>query len=95
MAQTLTANLVELRWLVCPTRPRWERKFAALLAAERFPHYLPLVARVRRYGTRAKHRGEERFGNGVANLPGVILAVDVLQQGLRVKLPADQLQILP
>ena len=95
MAQTLTENLVEVRWLVCPTRPRWEKKLAALLAAERFPHYLPLVARVRRYGTRAKHRGQEGFVDDPANPPGVILAVDVLRPGLRVKLPADQLQILP
>ena len=35
-------------WLVCHTRPRCEKKFAALMAAERFEHYLPLVDRDRK-----------------------------------------------
>lgn len=44
-----------MHWLVCHTRPRCEKKFAALVAAERFEHYLPLVESVRRYGNRSKH----------------------------------------
>lgn len=39
-------------WLVCHTRPRCEKKFAALMRAEAFEHYLPLVSSTRRYGTR-------------------------------------------
>lgn len=41
-------------WYACHTRPRREKKFAGLMAAEGFEHYLPLVASVRRYpsGTR-------------------------------------------
>ena len=41
-------------WLVCHTRPRCEKKFAALMAAEEFEHYLALVESVRRYGTQVK-----------------------------------------
>ena len=36
-------------WLVCHTKPRCEKKFAALLQAEKFEHYLALVQSVRRY----------------------------------------------
>ena len=36
-------------WLVCHTKPRCEKKFAALMAAEKFEHYLALVQSVRRY----------------------------------------------
>ncbi|MSU69662.1 MAG: antitermination protein NusG [Opitutaceae bacterium] len=39
----------EAPWLVCHTRPRCEKKFAALLAAEQLEHYLPLVPSIRRY----------------------------------------------
>ena len=41
-------------WLVCHTRPRCEKKFAALMRAESFEHYLPLVSSVRRYGPRTR-----------------------------------------
>ena len=164
-------DLAEPRWLVCHTRPRCEKKLAALLAAEGFPHYLPLIASVRRYGTQTKTftkplfpgyifaqvppiqktriyqqdliaraieiddearflrqvedvraivasgyelsvrplltrgrrvkivggplRGLEGYVDDPANPQGVVLAVDVLQQGLLVKLPAENLQILP
>lgn len=43
-----------LRWHVCHTRPRCEKKFAALMAIESLEHYLPLVESVRRYGKRTK-----------------------------------------
>mgnify|MGYP001601738767 CR=1 FL=1 len=39
---------------VCHTRPRCEKKFAALLQAERLEHYLPVVPSVRRYRTQTK-----------------------------------------
>lgn len=158
-------------WLVCHTKPRCEKKFAALMTAEKFEHYLPLVDSVRKYGTQTKHftkplfpsyvfahvpaekkariyqqdllaraitvddvprflrqldevkkivasgfelsvmplltkgrrvkivggalHGLEGFVDNPANPQGVMIAVDVLQQGLLVKVPADQLQPLP
>jgi len=36
-------------WYVCHTRPRCEKKFAALMAVEGFEHYLPLIPSIRRY----------------------------------------------
>ncbi|MEO6246404.1 MAG: transcription termination/antitermination NusG family protein [Opitutaceae bacterium] len=163
--------MAALRWLVCHTRPRCEKKFAALLAAEKFTHYLALVESIRRYGARTKRftkplfpgyvfaqlpaaqtsrlyqqdllariiviedeakflrqladvraivasgfeltlmplltkgrrariiggalHGLEGLIDDPANPQGVILAVDVLQQGLLVKIPAEHLQPLP
>lgn len=163
--------MIELRWLVCHTRPRCEKKFAALLTAEAFTHYLALVESVRCYGARTKKftkplfpgyvfaqvpaakksrlyqqdllariiaiedeakflrqladvraivasgfelslmplltkgrrvkiiggplHGLEGLVDNPANPQGVVLAVDVLQQGLLVKIPAEQLQPLP
>jgi len=170
MAETLP-NFDAPRWFACHTKPRCEKKFAALLAAERFPHYLALVPSVRRYrdqtkkftkplfpgyvfaeipperknrvyqhdllvraiwvddqarllrqlddvkavlasglelslhpllrkGTRVKVAGGPLHGlEGVvddpANPRGVVIAVDVLQQGLLVRLPMASLEILP
>ena len=164
-------DLAQPRWLVCHTRPRCEKKFAALLAAEELPHYLPLLTSVRRYGARTRSftkplfagyvfaqvaplfqtrlyqqdllaraieiTDEARFLRQIAEVravvasgyelsvrpllrrgrrvrivagplrglegevddpthrEGVVLSVDVLQQGLLVKLPAANLQILP
>ena len=158
-------------WLVCHTRPRCEKKFAALMAAEKFEHYLPLVQSVRRYGRQTKRfskplfpgyvfaavpperkariyqqdllaraipvddeasflgqledvramvasgyeltllpllargrrvrvvggplHGLEGFVDDPTNPQGVVLSVDVLQQGLLVKVPAEHLQAMP
>lgn len=158
-------------WLVCHTKPRCEKKFAALMRAEKFEHYLPLVESVRRYGTQTKRFTKPLFtgyvfaqvpaekkariyqqdllaraiivddeakflrqleevktivasgfelsvmplltkgrrvriiGGPLNNLEGyvddpakpqgVVIAVDVLQQGLLVKVPAEYLQVLP
>ncbi len=54
-------------WLVCHTRPRCEKKFAALMAAERFEHYLPLVDSVRRYARQTKRFTKPLF-------PGYVFA---------------------
>ena len=170
MAETLP-SFAEPRWFACHTKPRCEKKFAALLAVEGFSHYLPLVPSVRRYrdqtkrftkpifpgyvfaeippdrksrvyqqdllvraiwvedqsaflrqleavravvasglelslhpllkrGTRVKIAGGPLHGiEGIvddpANPKGVVIAVDVLQQGLLVRMPMDHLQILP
>ena len=170
MAETLP-NFAEPRWFACHTKPRCEKKFASLLAVEKFSHYLPLVPSVRRYrgqtkrftkplfpgyvfteitpeiksrvyqqdllvraiwiedqagflrqledvkvvvssglelslhpllkkGTRVKVAGGPLYGiEGIvddpANPKGIIIAVDVLQQGLLVRMPLEDLQILP
>jgi transcriptional antiterminator RfaH len=158
-------------WLVCHTKPRCEKKFAALMAAEKFEHYLPLVQSVRRYAQQTKKftkplfpgyvfaqvpaerkariyqqdllaraitvedeekflrqlgdvraivasgfelsvmplltkgrrvkitggplYGLEGFVDDPAHPRGVVLSVDVLQQGLLVKVPIEFLQVLP
>jgi transcription antitermination factor NusG len=161
----------EAAWLVCHTRPRCEKKFAALMAAERFEHYLPLVTSLRRYAKQTKRftkplfpgyvfarvpaerrariyqqdlvaralpvtdqalflrqlddvrtmiasgyeltvrplltkgrrvrvaggalHGLEGFVDDPANPQGIVLSVDVLRQGLLVRVPAENLTILP
>jgi len=41
-------------WWVCHCKPRCEKKFAALMQAHGFEHYLPLVTSERRYESRIK-----------------------------------------
>lgn len=158
-------------WLVCHTKPRCEKKFAALMRAEKFEHYLPLVESVRKYAQQTKKfskplfpgyvfasvpvekkariyqqdllaraiivedvatflrqladvkaivasgfelsvmplltkgrrvkiiggplHGLEGYVDNPANPQGIVLSVDVLQQGLLVKVPAENLQPLP
>jgi len=48
-------------WIVCHTMPRCEKKFAALLEAERLPYYLPLVNSIRRYGRQTKRHTKPLF----------------------------------
>jgi transcription antitermination factor NusG len=161
----------ESYWLVCHTKPRCEKKFAALMRAEKFEHYLALVDSVRKYGQQTKKftkplfpgyvfaqvpvelkariyqqdllaraitvldvpkflrqladvkaivasgfelsvmplllkgrrakivggplHGLEGIVDNPTNPKGIVLAVDVLQQGLLVKVPAENLQPLP
>lgn len=161
----------ESAWFVCHTRPRCEKKFAALMVAECFEHYLPLLQSVRKYQHQTKRftkplfpgyvfacvplerkarifqqdllaraipvedvprflrqlddvraivasgyelsvlpllrrgrrvkivggplHGLEGFVDDPSNPRGVVLSVDVLQQGLLVKLPAENLRVLP
>lgn len=161
----------EESWYACHTRPRCEKKFAALLAAERFEHYLPLVSSVRRYPKETKRftkplfpgyvfarvpaadkariyqqellaraiavddearflrqledvrtivssgleltviplltrgrrvrvvggplHGLEGMVDDSTNPQGIVISVDVLRQGLLLKLPAEALQALP
>ncbi len=164
-------DFAEPRWFVCHTKPRGEKKFSALLTAEAFTHYLPLIQSVRRYGTQKKTftkplfrgyvfarlepakkdriyqqdllvramlvenkpvflrqlevvrlvcasgleaalhplvrkgthvrvqggplHGLEGYVDDPANPQGIVVSVDVLQQGLLVRLPLDSLQLLP
>jgi transcription antitermination factor NusG len=163
--------MTELTWFVCHTKPRCEKKFAALMAAEKIEHYLPLVQSVRRYAQQTKKftkplfpgyvfaqvpleqksriyqqdllaraitvqdlatflrqlgevkaivasgfelsvmplltkgrrvkivggplHGLEGFVDDPSNPQGIVLSVDVLQQGLLVKVPVESLQALP
>jgi transcriptional antiterminator RfaH len=161
----------ELHWLVCHTKPRCEKKFAALMAAEKLEYYLPLSQSIRRYAQQTKRftkplfpgyvfvnvplerknrvyqqdllaraisvedketflrqleavkaivasgfelvlmplftrgrrvrivggplHGVEGFVDNPTNPQGVIISVDVLRQGLHVKVPVEDLQALP
>jgi transcriptional antiterminator RfaH len=63
------------RWLVCHTRPRCEKKFSALLSAEKFEHYLPLITSVRRYAAQVKKFTKPLF-------PGYVFArVEPVRKG--------------
>lgn len=164
-------DFAEPRWFVCHTKPRCEKKFAALMQQEAFTHYLPLIQSVRRYGTQKKTftkplfpgyvftridperktrvyqqdllvralpvenepvflrqledvkvicssglvaavhplmtkgrhvrvvggplHGLEGYVDDPVNPQGIVVSVDVLQQGLLVRLPLDRLQLLP
>ncbi len=164
-------DFAEPRWFVCHTKPRCEKKFAALLGREGFDHYVPLIESVRRYGAERKvfikplfagyvfaqitpekktriyqqdllvrallveneplflrqladvkavcasgfeaalHplmrkgtrvrvsggplHGLEGYVDDPANPQGIVVSVDVLQQGLLVRLPLESLQPLP
>lgn len=48
-------------WCVCHTKPRCEKKFAALLAAERMAHYLPLVDSVKHYERHTRRHTKPLF----------------------------------
>lgn len=163
--------MTEEFWLVCHTKPRCEKKFAALMKAEKFEHYLPLIDSVRRYAQQTKRftkplfpgyvfakvpkekkariyqqdllaraivvENEEAFLQQLADVKaivasgfelsvmplltkgrrvkivggplhgvvgyvddpakpsGVVISIDVLQQGLLVKVPAENLEALP
>lgn len=66
----MTATPADLVWFVCHTRPRCEKKFAALMAAERFEHYLALVQSIRRYRQQTKRFTKPLFpGYVFARLP--------------------------
>lgn len=69
--------LGEPRWFVCHTKPRCEKKFAALLAAEKFEHYLPLVESVKRYGAQTKRFTKPLF-------PGYVFARFILENKPRI-----------
>lgn len=64
-------------WFVCHTKPRCEKKFSALLKAEGFEHYLPLVESVKRYGSQTKRFTKPLF-------PGYVFARVVLEKKARI-----------
>lgn len=67
----------DVRWFVCHCKPRCEKKFAALLAAEKFEHYLPLIGSVKRYGPQTKRFTKPLF-------PGYVFAQLVLEHKPRI-----------
>jgi transcription antitermination factor NusG len=50
----MNAEQADTPWIVVHTKPRCEKKFAALLQREGFPHELPLVQSIRKYQTQTK-----------------------------------------
>jgi len=64
-------------WGVGHTRPRCEKKFAALLLAEGITHYLPLLETQRRYDGRLKRSSRPLF-------PGYVFLQFAPQQRVRV-----------
>ena len=64
-------------WYVCHTKPRCEKKFAAVLAAERMAHYLPLVQSIRRYPGQTKRFSKPLF-------PGYVFARVPLERKARI-----------
>lgn len=83
-------------WLVCHCRPRCEKKFAALLTAERMAHYLPVVTSVRRYGVRERSFTKPLFPGYVFARVPVERKARIYQQDLlaRVLPVADEALLL-
>jgi transcription antitermination factor NusG len=67
MSSTQVRNFEAIRWFVCHTKPRCEKKFSHLLKIERITHYLPLVSTLRRYATRERRIEKPLF-------PGYVFA---------------------
>lgn len=81
---------------MCHTKPRCEKKFAALMAAERMEHYLPLMDSVRRYAQQTKRFTKPLFpGYVFARVPAErkarIYQQDLLARAIPV---ADEAQFL-
>lgn len=54
MSEPIIHRFEQPRWFVCHTKPRCEKKFAALLKAETLSHELPLIPSVRVYKDRKR-----------------------------------------
>jgi transcription antitermination factor NusG len=77
-------------WYACHTRPRREKKFAALMAAEGLEHYLPLVDSVRRYPSGTKHFTKPLFtGYVFARVPAADKARIYQQELIARAIPVD------
>ena len=63
--------------MVCHTKPRCEKKFSALLTAEKVEHYLPLIESVKRYGAQTKRFTKPLFA-------GYVFAKVVLENKVRI-----------
>jgi len=78
----------DLLWHVAHTKPRCEKKFAALLTAEGFTHELPLARVQRRYGVRIRVHAKPLFPGYVFTRVPVALRTRCYQQNLIVRLIA-------
>jgi transcriptional antiterminator RfaH len=75
----------ELRWFACHTKPRCEKKFAALMAAESFEHYLPLIETTRHYASRTRHFSKPLFPSYVFARVPLAIKARIYQQDLLVR----------
>ena len=73
------------RWFACHTKPRCEKKFAALLTAESFEHYLPLVESVRNYQKKKRTFLKPLFTGYVFSKIPPTMRTKVYQQDLLVR----------
>ena len=80
------ADPSQARWHVAHTKPRCEKKFAALLTAECFAHELPLVKVQRRYGVRVRIHSKALFPGYVFTHVVPELRARCFQQNLLVRL---------
>lgn len=69
-------------WLVCHTKPRCEKKLAALLVIERIPYYLPLTQSIRRYRQQTKRFTKPLFPGYVFTCVEDDLRTRIFQQNL-------------
>ncbi len=77
-------------WYVCHTRPRREKKFAALMEAEGFEHYLPLIDSIRRYPSGTKRFTKPLFAGYVFARVGAEHKARMYQQELIARaIPVD------
>lgn len=72
-----TGPAEKFEWLVCHTRPRCEKKFAALMAAESLEHYLALIQSIRRYQQQTKRFTKPLF-------PGYVFAHVPIEKKARI-----------
>jgi transcription antitermination factor NusG len=85
-ADASSPGAAEAPWLVVHTKPRCEKKFAALLAREKFLHELPLVPSVRKYRTQTKRFTKPLFPGYVFTRVPPELKPRLYQQDLLVRL---------
>jgi len=83
-------------WHVAHTRPRCEKKFAALLTSEKFEYELPLLRAQRRYGPRVRVHSSPLFPGYVFLRVPAELRRRCYQQNLLVRLlpVEDELRFL-
>ncbi|PTX94552.1 transcription termination/antitermination NusG family protein [Opitutus sp. ER46] len=74
--------MTDCLWLVCHTKPRCEKKFAALMKAEKFEHYLPLIDSRREYAQQTKVFTKPLFPGYVFARVPVELKARIYQQDL-------------
>lgn len=73
-------------WIVIHTKPRCEKKFAAMMVRETFEHELPLVPSVRRYRNQTKRFSKPLFPGYVFVRIPIELTNRLYQQDLVVRL---------